>query len=142
MSSHDCTNRRTYWDFDCFRSRGWRYVIVRKLVYVVFWLVLFICHITEWEIEKFRFVYKNIFKDYIIKLLFCILIIIHIQVILITIHNSLAPCIYLQVQWSSCNIFSTHDHAAAAIAKTGVPVFAWKGETDEEYLWCIEQVTY
>lgn len=43
------------------------------------------------------------------------------------------------VTWSSCNIFSTHDHAAAAIAKTGVPVYAWKGETDEEYLWCIEQ---
>ncbi|XP_017485116.1 PREDICTED: adenosylhomocysteinase isoform X1 [Rhagoletis zephyria] len=44
-----------------------------------------------------------------------------------------------EVQWSSCNIFSTQDHAAAAIAKTGVPVYAWKGETDEEYLWCIEQ---
>jgi len=44
-----------------------------------------------------------------------------------------------QVQWSSCNIFSTQDEAAAAIAKTGVPVYAWKGETDEEYLWCIEQ---
>ena len=44
-----------------------------------------------------------------------------------------------QVQWSSCNIFSTQDHAAAAIAKTGVPVYAWKGETDEEYIWCIDQ---
>jgi adenosylhomocysteinase len=63
-----------------------------------------------------------------------------------------------QVTWSSCvwrvlfrpvvekanniynqNIFSTQDHAAAAIAATGVPVFAWKGETEEEYLWCIEQ---
>ncbi|XP_066928083.1 adenosylhomocysteinase-like [Clytia hemisphaerica] len=44
-----------------------------------------------------------------------------------------------EVQWSSCNIFSTQDHAAAAIAKTGVPVYAWKGETDEEYMWCIEQ---
>lgn len=43
------------------------------------------------------------------------------------------------VQWSSCNIFSTQDHAAAAIAATGVPVYAWKGETDEEYEWCIEQ---
>jgi len=43
------------------------------------------------------------------------------------------------VQWSSCNIFSTQDHAAAAIAAAGVPVYAWKGETDEEYLWCIEQ---
>ena len=44
-----------------------------------------------------------------------------------------------QVMWSSCNIFSTQDHAAAAIAKTGVPVYAWKGETDEEYIWCIDQ---
>lgn len=43
------------------------------------------------------------------------------------------------VQWSSCNIFSTQDHAAAAIAATGVAVYAWKGETDEEYEWCIEQ---
>jgi len=45
-----------------------------------------------------------------------------------------------QVRWSSCNIFSTQDHAAAAIAATGVPVFAWKGETLEEYDWCVEQV--
>jgi adenosylhomocysteinase len=44
-----------------------------------------------------------------------------------------------EVQWSSCNIFSTQDHAAAAIAATGVPVYAWKGETDEEYEWCIDQ---
>lgn len=44
-----------------------------------------------------------------------------------------------EVRWCSCNIFSTHDGAAAAIAKTGVPVFAWKGETDEEYEWCVEQ---
>ncbi|TFL00727.1 S-adenosyl-L-homocysteine hydrolase [Pterulicium gracile] len=44
-----------------------------------------------------------------------------------------------EVTWSSCNIFSTQDHAAAAIAATGVPVFAWKGETEEEYNWCIEQ---
>lgn len=43
------------------------------------------------------------------------------------------------VRWSSCNIFSTHDQAAAAIAATGVPVFAWKGETEEEYWWCVEQ---
>jgi adenosylhomocysteinase len=43
------------------------------------------------------------------------------------------------VSWSSCNIFSTQDHAAAAIAKAGVPVYAWKGETEEEYEWCIEQ---
>ncbi len=44
-----------------------------------------------------------------------------------------------EVRWSSCNIFSTQDHAAAAIAKTGIPVFAWKGETLEEADWCIEQ---
>src|ERR1700728_5005004 len=43
------------------------------------------------------------------------------------------------VRWSSCNIFSTQDQAAAAIAKRGTPVFAWKGETDQEYEWCIEQ---
>ncbi|MFH1012177.1 MAG: adenosylhomocysteinase [Candidatus Peregrinibacteria bacterium] len=43
------------------------------------------------------------------------------------------------VRWSSCNIFSTQDHAAAAIAKAGIPVFAWKGETEEEYWWCVEQ---
>ena len=44
-----------------------------------------------------------------------------------------------EVRWSSCNIFSTQDHAAAAIAASGIPVFAWKGETEEEYEWCIEQ---
>jgi adenosylhomocysteinase len=44
-----------------------------------------------------------------------------------------------EVTWTSCNIFSTQDHAAAAIAATGVPVFAWKGETEEEYDWCLEQ---
>ena len=44
-----------------------------------------------------------------------------------------------EVRWSSCNIFSTQDHAAAAIAAAGIPVFAWKGETEEEYWWCIEQ---
>ena len=44
--------------------------------------------------------------------------------------------------WSSCNIFSSQDHAAAAIAKRGVPVFAWKGETEEEYIWCIEQTIH
>ena len=43
------------------------------------------------------------------------------------------------VRWSSCNIFSTQDHAAAAIAKAGIPVYAWKGETEEEYVWCIKQ---
>tara|TARA_B110000459_G_scaffold96050_1_gene107120 strand:- start:1471 stop:2862 length:1392 start_codon:yes stop_codon:yes gene_type:complete len=44
-----------------------------------------------------------------------------------------------EVRWSSCNIFSTQDHAAAAIAAGGIPVFAWKGETEEEYEWCLEQ---
>jgi len=44
-----------------------------------------------------------------------------------------------EITWSSCNIFSTQDHAAAAMAKAGIPVYAWKGETDEEYLWCVEQ---
>jgi adenosylhomocysteinase len=44
-----------------------------------------------------------------------------------------------EVRWSSCNIFSTQDHAAAAIAASGTPVFAWKGETEEEYMWCLEQ---
>ncbi len=43
------------------------------------------------------------------------------------------------IRWSSCNIFSTQDHAAAAIAASGIPVFAWKGETEEEYWWCVEQ---
>src|SRR5205809_3668643 len=43
------------------------------------------------------------------------------------------------VRWSSCNIFSTQDHAAAAMAEIGIPVFAWKGESEEEYEWCIEQ---
>ena len=47
-----------------------------------------------------------------------------------------------EVTWSSCNIFSTQDHAAAAIAKTGVPVYAWKGETTEEFDWCIEQTLF
>ncbi len=44
-----------------------------------------------------------------------------------------------EVRWSSCNIFSTQDHAAAAIADLGIPVFAWKGETEDEYWWCVEQ---
>lgn len=44
-----------------------------------------------------------------------------------------------EVRWASCNIFSTQDHAAAAMAETGVPVFAWKGETEEEYWWCVKQ---
>ena len=44
-----------------------------------------------------------------------------------------------EVRWSSCNIFSTQDHAAAAVAERGVPVYAWKGQTNEEGMWCIEQ---
>ncbi len=44
-----------------------------------------------------------------------------------------------EVRWSSCNIYSTQDHAAAAVAARGIPVFAWKGETEEEYWWCIEE---
>ena len=44
-----------------------------------------------------------------------------------------------EVRWSSCNIFSTQDHAAAAIADQNIPVFAWKGETEEEYIWCLKQ---
>ena len=47
-----------------------------------------------------------------------------------------------EVRWSSCNIFSTQDHAAAAIAARGIPVFAWKGETEEEYWWCVEQTIF
>jgi adenosylhomocysteinase len=47
-----------------------------------------------------------------------------------------------EVTWSSCNKFSTQDHAAEAIAKTGIPVYAWKGETDKEYDWCVEQTLY
>jgi adenosylhomocysteinase len=47
-----------------------------------------------------------------------------------------------EVTWSSCNIFSTQDHAAAAMAAAGVPVYAWKGETDEEYIWCVEQTIF
>ncbi len=47
-----------------------------------------------------------------------------------------------EVRWSSCNIFSTQDHAASAIAETGIPVFAWKGETEEEYWWCVEKTVH
>jgi adenosylhomocysteinase len=46
------------------------------------------------------------------------------------------------VRWSSCNIFSTQDHAAAGVAAAGVPVFAWKGMTEEEFWWCIEQTVH
>ena len=47
-----------------------------------------------------------------------------------------------EVRWSSCNIFSTQDHAAAAMAAAGIPTFAWKGETEEEFWWCIEQTIF
>src|SRR5437762_4767397 len=47
-----------------------------------------------------------------------------------------------EVRWSSCNIFSTQDHAAAAIAAAGIPVFAWKGMNEEEFNWCIEQTLF
>jgi adenosylhomocysteinase len=47
-----------------------------------------------------------------------------------------------ELRWSSCNIFSTQDHAAAAIAAAGIPVFAWKGETEEEYWWCVDQTIF
>ena len=47
-----------------------------------------------------------------------------------------------EVRWSSCNIFSTQDHAAAAMAAAGIPIFAWKGETEEEFIWCIEQTIH
>ncbi|MCI5158028.1 MAG: adenosylhomocysteinase [Candidatus Electrothrix sp. AUS1_2] len=47
-----------------------------------------------------------------------------------------------ELRWSSCNIFSTQDHAAAAVAKAGIPTFAWKGETEEEFWWCIEQTIF
>lgn len=44
-----------------------------------------------------------------------------------------------KVQWSSSNVFSTQDEAAAALVAVGIPIYAWKGETEEEYVWCIEQ---
>ena len=47
-----------------------------------------------------------------------------------------------EVRWSSCNIFSTQDHAASAMAAAGIPTFAWKGETEEEFIWCIEQTIH
>src|ERR1700759_4950947 len=47
-----------------------------------------------------------------------------------------------EVTWTSCNIFSTQDHAAAAIAKAGIPVYAWKGESNEDFDWCIEQTLH
>ncbi len=68
------------------------------------------------------------------KILGCLHMTIQTAVLIETLKNLGA-----EVRWSSCNIFSTQDHAAAAIAKAGIPVFAWKGETEEEYLWCIKQ---
>jgi adenosylhomocysteinase len=47
-----------------------------------------------------------------------------------------------EIRWSSCNIFSTQDHAAAAMAEAGIPVFAWKGESEEEAWWCIDQTIF
>jgi adenosylhomocysteinase len=47
-----------------------------------------------------------------------------------------------EFRWSSCNIFSTQDHAAAAVAAAGIPTFAWKGETEEEFWWCIDQTIF
>ncbi|NNK57165.1 MAG: adenosylhomocysteinase, partial [Desulfofustis sp.] len=47
-----------------------------------------------------------------------------------------------EIRWSSCNIFSTQDHAAAAMAAAGIPTFAWKGESEEEFWWCIDQTVF
>ena len=68
------------------------------------------------------------------KILGCIHMTIQTAVLIETL-----TCLGAEVRWSGCNIFSTQDHAAAAIAKSGVPVFAWKGQTEEEFDWCIEQ---
>jgi len=68
------------------------------------------------------------------KILGCLHMTIQTAVLIETLTNLGA-----EVRWSSCNIFSTQDHAAAAIAKAGIPVFAWKGETEEEAIWCIRQ---
>ena len=68
------------------------------------------------------------------RILGCLHMTIQTAVLIETLVDLGAEC-----RWSSCNIFSTQDHAAAAIAKAGVPVFAWKGETEEEYWWCVKQ---
>ena len=68
------------------------------------------------------------------RILGCLHMTIQTAVLIETLIDLGAEC-----RWSSCNIFSTQDHAAAAIAKAGVPVFAWKGETEEEYWWCVKQ---
>ncbi len=49
------------------------------------------------------------------------------------------PSILLQVRWAACNIFSTQNEVAAALAENGVPVFAWRGESEDDFWWCIEQ---
>ena len=68
------------------------------------------------------------------RILGCLHMTIQTAVLIETLVDLGAEC-----RWSSCNIFSTQDHAAAAIAKAGIPVFAWKGETEEEYWWCVKQ---
>ncbi len=68
------------------------------------------------------------------RILGCLHMTIQTAVLIETLVSLGAEC-----RWSSCNIFSTQDHAAAAIAKAGVPVFAWKGETEKEYWWCVKQ---
>ena len=68
------------------------------------------------------------------RILGCLHMTIQTAVLIETLVDLGAEC-----RWSSCNIFSTQDHAAAAIAKAGVPVFAWKGETEKEYWWCVKQ---
>jgi adenosylhomocysteinase len=78
--------------------------------------------------------YKNKFPLKEAKILGCLHMTIQTAVLIETLVDLGA-----EVRWSSCNIFSTQDHAAAAIAKAGTPVFAWKGETEEEAVWCIRQ---
>jgi adenosylhomocysteinase len=78
--------------------------------------------------------YKNKFPLKGAKILGCLHMTIQTAVLIETLVDLGA-----EVRWSSCNIFSTQDHAAAAIAKSGTPVFAWKGETEEEAVWCIRQ---
>ena len=82
----------------------------------------------------FRKEYKNKFPLKGAKILGCLHMTIQTAVLIETLIELGA-----EVRWASCNIFSTQDHAAAAIAKAGIPVFAWKGETEKEYWWCIKQ---
>ena len=81
--------------------------------------------------------YKGKFPLKGAKILGCLHMTIQTAVLIETLVNLGA-----EVRWSSCNIFSTQDHAAAAIAKKGIPVFAWKGETEEEYWWCVEKTIH